>query len=187
MSNWKAIFVALVAIGCADGEKETSVNEPQQIQVVFGKNLVSSSGLDWPETTTGLSDICAVESPANLTITLPSGQAFSTYSKLTFCNQKHSNLVQVEFTPLKDSRNLLAALDSVETVAEQLGFAPDSEVRSQIVGLRRAPPQPDPFHTISIAGQLEQGVEMLLELKPVTGSDSYFVSVALFADVPETK
>jgi hypothetical protein len=172
-------LASFVAICCSCRSERVSPTADSQVTVELGGSINVISGIYWP--TGNVVETLTIEKPRTITVRFPSGRRWTSYSKITFLTQKEETVSQVEVAPLKDATDFAAALTKLQAILDEIGVAADSPARERLKDWQAEPVDHDPFAQKSLAADVEEGVEMLAEIKPTSEEDKWFLLCTFYA------
>ncbi len=138
-----------------------------KIEVWLDGPALKTNGIRWPRFEDGkLQDCLSVEKPSHITINLPSGRKFVTWSKTVFVDTRNRQVWLVSTVPLaKRHTPFRQALTKIEAIATELGIKNDPTVGSAFKNWAKQQPKENSAFPLSTGASVEDNVWLRLEVR----------------------
>lgn len=163
--------VVLQLLGCV-----RVVPDAPPVTLRLGGDVARIEGLAWPTKEGAPTKYQDVLRPLTLKIVYPSGRTTTTYSKVTFLEQKNGKLVRICLAPMRETAAIQETLAECESLARGLGLLKDKVFRKRLEGWKANPPRWNLMADQASGSEPESDVQVFVKIDPAEGRGTFYMS-----------
>jgi hypothetical protein len=167
-----------------------NVTPPAVLRVELNGPVTEIKGITWPRRDNGkLSEMKCVQDPCEVQLVFPSGQVFSSYSKILIIEQENNRVWNVAIAPFDRAlpyREAAATLSTIVADIEQrFQVTAKASAHAKTHSWKAAKPEP-PFEKWATRVELEPNISLFIELKESNKeNDTWFVNLEFSFETAE--
>jgi hypothetical protein len=172
------LIICVTIMGCT----KPNANQLPVVEVKLNEPAITIKGITWDQKPDGsLADAKCVQSPCEVKISFPGGQAYSTYTKILFVDAQHDKVWIVNISPYEHALPYSQAVTRMAGIVAdiELLFAVSAEhsVQKIVLGWK---PKIAPWDTTkSTRIELDDRVSLVIQLRESdSGVDTWYASLS---------